>query len=213
MAEVATKLLKAENELVESLSHDPALQLIQNLTVVSDDTIERESGINRADFQKSVGILRVILSSVVEHNYERALSELEAYLDSKSEYPKFRVTTARHMQYARELINAIRAKREFSAVSSLSNSKQQELQEKVFAHFRELRQILNNVEQIERELRLKDLRSTVILMRTATYSFAGLFFLTFVLHFINGTYFFSIEMVWNDLVIGTANLISRIFGV
>jgi hypothetical protein len=52
---------------------------------------------------------------------------------------------------------------------SLSYSKQQEIHEKVLSHFEELKHILKQIEVMEKEEKLIDIRSTVWFLKTATY--------------------------------------------
>lgn len=115
-----------------------------------------------------------VLSHVSTENYERAIEEIKAYQDSKSEYPLFRARAERYSNYAIDLINAIKAKRSFPGLQHLGMSKQQELFDRAMEHFEDLKATLRKVEQVDREVRLDDVRSTVWVVKAIIYSFFAL---------------------------------------
>ncbi len=73
------------------------------------------------------------------------------------------------MQHCVELIQAIQTKRNFPGLASLSLAKQQEIHEKVIDHFEELKGNLKQIEKIEREQKLNDVRSTVWVIRMVCF--------------------------------------------
>jgi uncharacterized membrane protein YccC len=111
-----------------------------------------------------------ILSFVATENYERAIEELHRYCESKSAYPQFSVRSERYSKYAVDLINAVKAKRSFPGLQHLAMSKQQELFDRAMEHFDDLKATLRKIEQIDREVKLEDVRSTVLVVKAMIYS-------------------------------------------
>lgn len=127
------------------------------------------------------GSLRnLILTSIASDNYQRAIDDIKEYLDSKNEYPQFRVRSERYLSYAVDLVNAIKAKRSFPGMQHLSMSKQQELFDRAMEHFEDLKVTLKKVEQIEKEVRLDDVRSTVWVVKALVYCLFAFLALAFV---------------------------------
>lgn len=108
-----------------------------------------------------------ILSLVVEENYDRAIADLEAYIDSLPDYPQFKERAHRYVSHSVELIHAVRAKRSFPGWNALNMSKQRDLFEKALEHFEDLKLTLTKVEVIEKEVRIEDVRSTVWVIQAA----------------------------------------------
>lgn len=106
-----------------------------------------------------------ILTWVLEENYDRAIQELKDFSQKPSPYPTFQERVERYLMHSVDLIFAIKAKRNFPGINSLTRAKQQELREKFKQHFRELRIVLMKVEKIETDLRIEDVRSTIYVVR------------------------------------------------
>ena len=106
-----------------------------------------------------------ILTWVLEENYDRAIQELKDFSQNPSPYPTFQERVERYLMHSVDLIFAIKAKRNFPGINSLTRAKQQELREKFKQHFRELRIVLMKVEKIETDLRIEDVRSTIYVVR------------------------------------------------
>lgn len=115
------------------------------------------------------GIRSAVLALVVSESYDSAREELEIYVEQQTAFPSFQERVARYVQHCRELIRAIETKRNFPGLTTLSLSKQQEIDERVLQHFDELKHNLRHIERVERDHRLTDLRSTVI----ALWSLSG----------------------------------------
>jgi len=103
----------------------------------------------------------LILTKVTEEKYDLAIEELKEYLESKPEYPAFKMKTARYGTYSVELIQAIRAKRSFPGWNTLNMAKQKDLHDKAIEHFEDLTATLKKIEVIEHEVRIEDIKSTV----------------------------------------------------
>ncbi len=85
-----------------------------------------------------------------------------------------------------DLIYAIKAKRNFPGISSLTRAKQQELREKFKAHFKELRLILIRVEKVDADLRIEDARSTIYVVRALWIATIAIFGLAFTIEVLRG---------------------------
>ena len=125
-----------------------------------------------------------VLTFVINEEYDRAIKTLKGFIDSESEYPNFKIKIERYLLNSIDLINAIRTKRNFTGISSLTRAKQQELRDKFKEHFKELRFMMKKIEDCMEELRLNDVKSTQIVIRA--------FWLSLVVVFVAGL---SIEVV------------------
>jgi hypothetical protein len=135
------------------------------------DDLRRKLGESvRRDVGRMDSLRTSILGMVVAENYARAKEEMEAYVTFKDAYPVFQERAARYVQHCAELIQAIDTKRNFPGLATLSLAKQQEIHEKVLRHFEDLKQYLRQVEKLERESKLDDVRSTVWVMRALCYA-------------------------------------------
>lgn len=143
-----------------------------------------------------------ILSYVAGENYERAIEEMKKYINSKSEFPQFKSRAERYTTYAIDLVNAVRAKRSFPGMQNLSASKQQELFDRAMDHFDDLKATLRKVEQIEREVRVEDVRSTVLVVKALIYSLFAISVLGFLLELSRGvlpTAWIVVDSTFGDL--------------
>lgn len=132
------------------------------------------------------GFRHTILSYVAKENYEKATEELNKYVNSKDEYPQFKVRTDRYKNYAVDLINAVKAKRSFPGLQHLATSKQQDLFDRAMDHFDDLKVTLKKIEQIEREVRIQDIRSTVLVIKAVVYCAIALALVAFVIELSRG---------------------------
>jgi hypothetical protein len=122
--------------------------------------------VNGGDVGNPNSLRYSILSRVSAENYDKAISELKEYVESKHEYPGFIERSERYVSYSIDLINAVKAKRSFPGLQYLAMGKQQELFDKALEHFEDLKFSLRKIESIEREVRLEDVRSTVWVLKT-----------------------------------------------
>ena len=153
------------------------------------------------------GLRRIVLQSVVAGQYEGAKEEVITYVNSKEDYPSFRPRISRYVSHSQDLIAAIESKRNFPGLSSLPVSKQQDIFEKVIDHFDELRQVLTRIEATSHEVRLNDIRSTVIFIKSVAWSMIGIVFLALILDLTNGLLSSADDMV--NLV--STSLVESIF--
>lgn len=120
----------------------------------------------RRDTAEADGLRRQVLTLTVGESYETAINVLRSYVDRCSDFYEFQMRVQRHVEHCAELIQAIQLKRNFPGFSQLALSKQQEIHERVLHHFEELRANLKQIEKIERDNRLTDVRSTVWVLQT-----------------------------------------------
>lgn len=127
-----------------------------------------------------------ILTYVASETYDKAIEELKKYVTTKSEYPQFEARAERYVSYAIDLINAVKAKRSFPGLQHLAMAKQQELFDKAMDHFEDLKATLRKIEQIDREVKLEDVRSTILVVKAAVYCAFALLALGFLLELSRG---------------------------
>lgn len=122
------------------------------------------------DYGGPDSLRRAVLTMVAEERYDEAIAEIRRYESSRPEYPEFANRSKRFFAYSDGLINGIRAKRSLPGVHMLAMAKQQELNDRAMQHFDDLRATLKRIEQIEREVKLEDVRSTVWVVKAVVYS-------------------------------------------
>ncbi len=127
-----------------------------------------------------------ILTFVINEEYDRAITYLKDFLNKESVYSTFRSKTERYIQHSIDLIFAIRTKRNFPGLTSLTRTKQHELKEKFKEHFQELKFVIKKIEKCEEDLRLNDIKSTQIVVKAVWFSLALVSISAFVLELFMG---------------------------
>jgi hypothetical protein len=127
-----------------------------------------------------------VLTFVINEEYDRAINYLKEFLEMDSPYPSFKLKVERYVQHSIDLIFAIRTKRNFPGFNSLTRTKQQELKEKFKEHFQELKYVIGKIEKSLEELRLNDIKSTKIVMKSVWASLLIVFVSTLVIDFTTG---------------------------
>lgn len=153
---------------------------------------------------RNAGIRMLVLSLVVGESYDRAREEMRAYVGSRDAYPGFQDRASRYVQHGCDLVQAIQTKRSFPGLASLSLAKQQEIHEKVLEHFEELKQNLKQIERVEREQRLDDVRSTVWVVRTFAQVLVACTVVYFLTDLNNGMFDTLIRVV--DIYVNEASI-------
>ena len=151
--------------------------------------------IDRKDLGRADTLRFNILTFVVEENYDRAIHELNTFLEKDFEYPRFRNRIERYVQHATDLVSAIRAKRRFPGVQMLTMAKQQELNEKFRAHFMALQYVLKKIEKIQTDVRIEDVRSTVWIVKAFINSLFIIFLVACALDFHRGLFTTTVVVV------------------
>ena len=142
--------------------------------------------IERHEMGKADTLRYNVISFVVEGHYDRAISELRNFGGRDSEYPKFKEKTERYISHAVDLVNAIRAKRNFPGAQYMTMAKQQELNDRFREHYAELQFILKRIEKIHIDLKIEDSRSTVWVVRALVHSAFAILLVAFVIEATNG---------------------------
>lgn len=147
--------------------------------------IERtiQSRLAKQTLGKIDSLRHTILRSVVAGDYDRAELDLARFTALKGDYPTFKSRTASHFQHTAELINAIRAKRNFPGLASMTVARQQEMLDNVSGHFDELKHTLKHIERVSKDCALEDLRSTAWALRTVCYTVIAVVGVAFVMDF------------------------------
>jgi hypothetical protein len=170
-----------------SRSMDVALKLAEkHQDVAMNSRIAAKMRASVQDAGHVDGLRATILSRVASENYDGAIDDIKSYIDAKSDYPQFKARAERYLNYAVDLVNAVKAKRSFPGMQHLSMSKQQELFDRAMEHFEDLKVTLKKVEQIETEVRLDDVRSTVWVIKAMVYCVFGLLVLAFLMEVSRG---------------------------
>lgn len=119
---------------------------------------------------KTNGLRHLVLSSVVDGNYDGAIKELRLYEDLNSNLPIFKNHTERYFSHCEELIRAIDSKFKFAESKSITRTQKQDLHAMVRKHFRALSDSLRQIETIENNIKVQDLRSTIWVVKATTIS-------------------------------------------
>lgn len=143
-------------------------------------------GVDRSDLGRPDSLRYNILAWVLDERYDKAIEELKDFLERDSEYPNFKEKITRFIYHSIDLIYAIKAKRSFPGINSLTRAKQQELREKFKEHFRELNMVLKIVEKVQTDLRVTDVRSTIYVVKAAWIATFSIVALAFWLEITNG---------------------------
>lgn len=142
--------------------------------------------IESADRGQADSLRYNVLTYVVEEKYEQAIETLNNFIVTPSDYPNFRQRLERYISHSVDLINAIRAKRNFPGMNSLTKAKQQELTERYREHFEELTVILKKIEKIQGDLRIEDVRSTVWVVKALANGIFAVLAMALILEVYNG---------------------------
>ncbi|MCH2535642.1 MAG: hypothetical protein MK008_14460 [Bdellovibrionales bacterium] len=129
----------------------------------------------------SSGFRYMVMHFVMSKKYDEAYKEIEGYVSEKKDFPIFNTRTAPYVRHCKDLISAIRNKREFPALGALPVSKQKELFDKVIEHFDELKSVLRRIEAIGYKVQLDDIRSTTIFLKSFVYSLFAVIAVIFLL--------------------------------
>lgn len=145
-----------------------------------------EVSVDKTDLGRPDSLRYNILTWVLDERYDRAIEELKEFLEKPSDYPNFKEKITRYIHHAIDLIYAIKAKRSFPGINSLTRAKQQELREKFKGHFRELQHVLKVVEKIHTDLRIQDVRSTIYVVKALWFASLAIIILAFWLDIVHG---------------------------
>lgn len=111
-----------------------------------------------------------VMTDVSDKKYDEAVISLKDYKQKKKNYPSYAKKTDKLFNHAEELINAIKAKKNFPNLAGLTQNKQEELAQKVKEHWEELRISLRRIKTIEKDLEMEDARSTIWVVRAIIFA-------------------------------------------
>ena len=180
-------------EVVSLTEHHHLSEMHENLRRKLQEAHRKDIG------ERMNSVRTAVMGAVVGENYDEAKQELKSYVDYKSSYPLFQERASRYVDHCCDLIQAIQIKRTFPGLASLSLAKQQEIHEKVLEHFEELKQNLKQIEKVEREHKVNDMRTTVWVVRAACQVTVGIVFAAFLIDLQSGL-FSSVFQVTNVAV-------------
>ncbi|MBO9667116.1 MAG: hypothetical protein J7501_09915 [Bdellovibrio sp.] len=195
-----------------------AVPVLKEAVAVAEETKKKEEsaffdvGVDRSDLGRPESLRYKILTWVLDERYDKAIEELKDFLEAPSDYPNFKTKITRYIHHSVDLIYAIKAKRGFPGISSLTRAKQQELREKFKEHFKELQYILKTVEKIQGDLRIQDARSTIYVVRALWLGGLGVVILAFWLDIVNGLAHTSF-VVFDEAFGRLANWLAQVVGL
>lgn len=171
-----------------------------------------EIGTEPVDFGRADSLRYNILMWVLDEKYDKSIQEMRNFLINPSEYPNFKGKVERFVTHGIDLIYAIKAKRNFPGIASLTRAKQQELREKFKEHFRELQSVMKKIEKIQVDLRIEDARSTLYVVRALWVAGASIAVLAFFLEVVNGLAKTS-HVVANDMLENGVSFLFSLIGL
>jgi hypothetical protein len=122
--------------------------------------------------EKDLGQLQFrVLTAVVEKRYQDAITILTEYKKMKSSYPQYSKRTDPLFNHAEELVNAINAKKNFPNLTSLAQSKQEEINQKARENLEDLKATMRRIKGIERDMAAADARSSIWVIWSILFSF------------------------------------------
>ncbi len=151
-----------------------------------------------------------VLNAVADDQFDQAIELLQDFLEQPSEYPQFKTRMDRLVNHGVDLVNAIRAKKNFPGMSSLTRSKQQELAERTTDHYNELQMTITKMERILNQLKREDVRSTLWILRAIVYG-SGLIVIVAFLKEITGGLWGVFETVMENALDKTIDWVTRLF--
>jgi hypothetical protein len=137
----------------------------QNTAVGHVETDLKKMVVGRVDT-----FVNTILSFTAEAKYDIAIRELRIYQDIKNQLNVFKFRTERYFDHCEELIRAVQTKKSFPNFTQLPMSKQEEIHEMVHAHFDDLRRSLKQIQKVEADIQMDDVRSTVWVIKALVIS-------------------------------------------
>lgn len=160
-----------------------ALEVERAVELQQDLTQKLESSVKTS---KLDSLRQAILNFVVTGSYDTARKELQLYIDSKRSFPNFQQRATKYTKHCTDLITAIESKRSLPNIAAMPLAQQQDLLERILNHFDELKRHLKQIERMEREAKLDDLRSTVWPLRTLSLCIFFIFTVAFIVELNNG---------------------------
>lgn len=162
----------------ELLEQERAVEIQQDLTkrlIKSSESKERIDSLHR-----------LITTYVANNQYDTAKNEMNRYFKIKKAYPTMEQRSERYREHCINLINAIESKRTFPGLATLSLAKRQELFDKVINHFEELKVYLKQIDMVDKDILIEDMRSTVWVVKAVIHSVFFIMLLAFLIDVTTG---------------------------
>lgn len=132
---------------------------------------QRLASIIEQDYRKNIiSFGYIVLSSVAQGQYDRALKELEHVGEGFEEYPAFENRARRFIEHAKGLVSAIKTKHNVGKSPHVNKSKQKELSDRITEHFVDLKKTLIIIEKVQKSVRASDLSSTTLFFKTSFFA-------------------------------------------
>jgi len=163
------------------------------------------------DYTRSGTLVGPILQQVAGGSYDQAIADLDSYLNFKKDYPNLRGRVERYLDHCGDLIRAVEAKRNFPGLGGLSLAKQQDIYDSVIDHFDELKSVLGQIEKIERDIKVEDMRTTTWFVAACMNAAFFIVSVGFMLEVFDGLGH-SFNVVFSKMVDDLVNIIFRMFG-
>jgi len=147
----------------------------------------KDHGLDATQMGRPESLRYNVLSLTIEESFDKAIKLLDQFLHADSPYPDLNFKIEKYIQHCKDVVNAIKIKRSFPGISSLTRAKQQELREKYREHFQELHFALTRIEKIQSDLRVNDAKATIWVVRSFWYAVLSIFFVALMLTLSHGT--------------------------
>ena len=141
---------------------------------------------NKTSMKGVADLRQELLHAVAEGSFDEAVELLKDFLEQPSPYPQFRKKMERLVSHCVDLVNAIRAKKSFPGMKSLTRSKQHDLAQRSNEHYSELQLTLLRMDRALLKMQNEDIRSTLWTVRAVVYSVSVVVLLAFFLEFWGG---------------------------
>lgn len=140
-----------------------------------------------------------VLNAVASGAYDAAVELLKEFLETPSPYPQLRSRIERFINHSIDLVYAIRAKKNFSGMASLTRSKQQEISDKSNEHYADLQLTLAKIKRTITRLRNEDLKSTLWIVRAVVWGMGAIILMAFIREIVDG-FWGVVEIVLVDFI-------------
>lgn len=179
-------------------------------SLFKEDSKNSGDGTNKRSSISPEALRRSVLAYVAESEYDSAIEELQSFLESEFDYPLFRARAERYVRHSIDLVNAIRAKKNFPGIASLTRAKSQELKERTRSHYNELDQSLKRIEKVETQLRIDDVKSTLWVVKSVSYSLIIILLVGLSMDLMGGFYDTAVAVI-DDSVLKAIDWFFRLF--
>ncbi|MCB0348018.1 MAG: hypothetical protein KDD37_04245 [Bdellovibrionales bacterium] len=118
-----------------------------------------------------------VLSLAKTGSFDLAKSELKFYQQQNMSTPGFEFRTKHYFAHCMELLDAIDNLKHIPNFESLRAAQQKQIRERIMVYGQDLSSILGRIDKVTNDLKIQDIRSTMWVLRTATFCVAGIIFM------------------------------------